>query len=200
MRGLDCLVRVRPVSALKRISGDRTRRSNQFPACFAAVCLAISACANAAPVTLIGSESSRVVGSGEVALWRAVLEQALNDACIPRPNPGENRFPTPASRERDRVRATALDWFKSGGQDFSLVCDWADLPAEAVQDHAYEFLGTPAEKHSRTLRRVIWQAPGGAIPAAPQPQRRQRTSAVPASCSPAARLTLAEALSLRDRL
>ena len=49
--------------------------------------------------------------------------------------------------------------FKSAGPDFSLVCDWADLPAEAVQDHAYEFLGTPAEKHSRTLRRVIWQAP-----------------------------------------
>ena len=106
----------------------------------------------------IGSESS-VVGSGEVALWRAVIEQAMNDACILRLNPGVNRFPTPASRERDRLRATAGDWFKSGGRDFSLVCDWADLPAEAVQDHAYGFLGTPAEKHSRSLRQVVWRAP-----------------------------------------
>ncbi|MCH8110639.1 MAG: hypothetical protein IH905_01580 [Proteobacteria bacterium] len=81
-------------------------------------------------MTLIGSESS-VVGSGEVALWRAVLEQAMNDACLLRFNPGVNRNPTPASRERDRLRTTASDWFKSGGQDFSLVCDWADLPAEA---------------------------------------------------------------------
>jgi len=52
-----------------------------------------------------------------------------------------------------------LDWFKSGGPDFSLVCDWADLPAEAVQDHAYELLGTPAERRSRTLRQVVWRAP-----------------------------------------
>ena len=53
----------------------------------------------------------------------------MNDACILRSNPGVNRFPTPASRERDQLRATAGDWFKSGGQDFSLVCDFADLPA-----------------------------------------------------------------------
>ena len=152
-------------------------------------------------MSLIDSESSRVVGSGEVALWRAVIEQAMNDACILRPNPGVNRFPTPASRERDRLRATAGDWFKSGGPDFSLVCDWADLPAEAVQDHAYERLGTPAEKRSRSLRQVVWRAPDGAVPAAPQPQpSRQRTLGAPASCSPAARLTLAEALSLSDRL
>ena len=111
-------------------------------------------------VSLIDSESSRVVGSGEVALWRAVIEQAMNDACILRSNPGVvNRFPTPASRERDRLRATAGDWFKSGGQDFGLVCDWADLPAEAVQDHAYERLATPAEQHSRSLRQVVWREP-----------------------------------------
>ena len=108
------------------------------------------ACANAAPESLIDSESSRVVGSGEVALWRAVLEQALNEACLLRFNPGVNRNPTPASRERDRDRAAASDWFKSGGRDFALVCDFADLPAVSVQDHAYGRFGTPAEKRSRT--------------------------------------------------
>ncbi len=113
-------------------------------------------------VSLIDSEPSRVVGRGEVALWRAVIEQALHDAHLIRSNPGVNRNPTPASRERDRDRATASDWFKSGGRDFSLVCDWADLPAEAVQDHAYELLGTPAERRSRTLRQVVWRAPAGA--------------------------------------
>ncbi len=109
-------------------------------------------------MALIDSESS-VVGGGEVALWRAVVEQAMNDVCIPRLNPGVARNPTPASRERDRLRTTASDWFKSGGQDFSLVCDWADLPAVAGQSHVLEVLGTPAERHSRTLRQVVWWAP-----------------------------------------
>lgn len=83
----------------------------------------------------------------------------MNDACILRSNPGVNRFPTPASRERDRLRATAGDWFKAAGRDFSLVCDFADLPAQAVQDHAYGRFGTPAERRSRTLRQVVWRAP-----------------------------------------
>ena len=70
-----------------------------------------------------------------------------------------NRNPTPASRERDQIRTTASEWFKSGGQDFSLVCDFADLPAEAVQSHVFERLATPAEQHSRSLRQVVWRAP-----------------------------------------
>ena len=93
-------------------------------------------------------------------LWRAVIEQAMNDACILRSNPGVNRFPTPASRERDRLRATAGDWFKAGGPDCSLVCDWADLPAEAVQSHAYERLATPAEHRSRSLRQAVLAGAG----------------------------------------
>lgn len=147
-------------------------------------------------VALIDSESSRVVGSGEVALWRAVLEQALNDACILRLNPGVNRFPTPASRERDRLRATAGEWLKAAGRDFSLVCDWADLPAEAVQTHAYERLATPAEQHSRSLRQVVWPALGKTARAASRPQPCQRTSAAtPSSGSRSASLTLTEVLS-----
>ena len=108
-------------------------------------------------MTLIDSGSS-IVGSGEVALWRAVIEQAMHDACILRPNSGVNRFPTPAIRERDRLRATAGDWFKSAGRNFSLVCDWADLPAEAVQSRVFECLATPAEQHSRSVRQAVWRA------------------------------------------
>ncbi len=122
------------------------------------VCLSPPGCANPAPVALIDSESS-VVGSGEVALWRAVIEQAMHDARLIRFNPTSNRAITAASRERDQVRATAAVWLKSGGRDFTIVCDWADLSAEAVQDHAYGSLGTPAEKRSRTLRQVEWRAP-----------------------------------------
>ena len=92
-------------------------------------------------------------------MWRAVIEQAMNDACILRSNPGVNRFPTPASRERDRLRATAGHWFKSAGPDFSLVCDWADLPADAVQAHVSERLATPAEHRSRSVRQEVWRAP-----------------------------------------
>ncbi len=92
-------------------------------------------------------------------MWRAVIEQAMHDACILRLNPGVNRFPTPASREKDRLRAIAGDWFKSAGQDFSLVCDWADLPAEAVQSRVFERLVTPAEQRSRLVRQDVWRAP-----------------------------------------
>lgn len=106
----------------------------------------------------IGSDSS-VVDSGEVALWRAVLEQALHDACRPSAKPPPDRAAAKISRKRNRIGTAARAWFKDAARDFSVVCDFADLPAKAVQDHAYELIGTPAEKHSRSLRQVEWRAP-----------------------------------------
>lgn len=97
--------------------------------------------------------------SGEVALWRAVLEQALKDACRPRAKATSNRWAAITCHKRDRARAAARAWLKSAERDFSLVCDFADLPAKVVQDHAYELIGTPAEKRSRSLCQVEWRAP-----------------------------------------
>ena len=108
----------------------------------------------------IGSESS-VIDSGEVALWRAVIEQALHDACLPRAKATSNRWTAKSCHKRDRARATARAWLNGAERDFSLVCDFADLPAEAVQNHAYELIGTLAEKRSRSLRQVEWRAPDG---------------------------------------
>ncbi len=97
--------------------------------------------------------------SGEVALWRAVLEQAFHDACRPRAKATSNTWAAGAGRRRETARAAARVWLKGAERDFSLVCDFADLPAKAVQDHAFEVLGTPAERRSRTLRQVVWRAP-----------------------------------------
>ena len=106
----------------------------------------------------IGSDTS-VAESGEIALWRAVLEQALHDACLPPSNPTLNRETAKSGRKRDRCRTAARDWLRSAERDFSLVCDFAGLPAEAVQNHACELIGAPAEKRSGALRQVVWRPP-----------------------------------------
>lgn len=67
----------------------------------------------------------RVVGSGEVALWRAVLDQAMQDACAePRamPNPDDP--------------GEARDWLWRSGPDFARVCDGAGLDRKAVTAYA----------------------------------------------------------------
>ena len=91
-------------------------------------------CATAAPVALIGSESSGG-GSGEVALWRAVIEQAMNDACTkPRVMPcGDRTF---SSLESEKAR----DWFWRAGVDFGFVCDCADLNGSAVAGYAKDVI------------------------------------------------------------
>ncbi len=105
------------------------------------------------------SSDTSVTESGEIALWRAVLEQALHDACLPPSNPTLNRETAKSGRKRDRCRTAARDWLRSAERDFCLVCDFAGLPAAVVQDHAYDLLGTSAEKRSRTLHQVVWRAP-----------------------------------------
>ena len=64
----------------------------------------------------------RVVGSGETALWRAVLDQAMQDACA-------ESHALPISDDPGEAR----DWFGyTGGADFALVCDSAGLDGSAV--------------------------------------------------------------------
>ena len=69
--------------------------------------------------------------TGESALWRAVLAQALHDATTgPRRGHGSAR---PFSAERARMRDRARDWLLGDGRDFPRVCDLAGLDALAVR-------------------------------------------------------------------
>jgi len=88
--------------------------------------------------------------TGESALWRAVLAQALHDAATgPR-----RRHRPPLSAERARVRDQARDWLTGGGRDFRQVCDLADLDALAVHAAAVVAIReaderTPPTAHSQ---------------------------------------------------
>ncbi len=75
--------------------------------------------------------SEKVVGSsGEVVLWRAVIDQALQDAVTP--ERFTNGKPTFASVEGGKARY----WFGRGGRDFHAVCAYADLDEGAVSQYA----------------------------------------------------------------
>ncbi len=69
---------------------------------------------------------------GEMALWRAVVEQALRDATF-----GLHRSvrePNQEPDEENHVHARlARRWLLSGGEDFRTVCDLADLDPTAVR-------------------------------------------------------------------
>ena len=75
--------------------------------------------------------------TGETALWRAVIAQAIHDATLGRHRPGARRrrrpTPRPLSAERRRQRDTARDWLLGGGHDFRRVCLLADLDPLAVR-------------------------------------------------------------------
>ena len=62
------------------------------------------------------------VGSGEVALWRAVIDQALQDAVAAKRTMRDGR-PSFASQESDKAR----EWFGRAGANFAFVCGCADL-------------------------------------------------------------------------
>lgn len=69
--------------------------------------------------------------SGEVALWRAVLAQAIDDAKM-QVGLGSGRWSennTPQGRvAHDQARA----WLRIGNRDFHMVCDLADVSPNEV--------------------------------------------------------------------
>jgi hypothetical protein len=84
----------------------------------------------------------------EIALWRAVIAQAVLDATsVIRPRV-EGRRVSPASRENavmyaakrlraaDLVRQRARLWLLGNSRDFNEVCALAMLDADAVREHA----------------------------------------------------------------
>ncbi|MEO5375104.1 MAG: hypothetical protein H7840_12610 [Alphaproteobacteria bacterium] len=71
-----------------------------------------------------------IAGQGEVALWRAVIQQALTDA-MPRARVHGGR--PVLSAQRRIAMGDARRWFAEAGRDFWTVCESALLEAMAVQ-------------------------------------------------------------------
>jgi len=76
----------------------------------------------------VPAESSETVvrSGGEIALWRAVIEQTLQDALATKRIMPDGR-PTFASLEGDKARY----WFWRADANFAFVCDCADLNGSA---------------------------------------------------------------------
>ncbi len=80
--------------------------------------------------------SEHIIGSsGEVALWRAVIDQALRDAVAPKTimRDGNATF---AGQEIDKAR----HWFWRADANFAFVCDCADLDGSAVAAYAQDVI------------------------------------------------------------
>ncbi len=81
--------------------------------------------------------SERVVGSsGEVALWRAVVDQLLHDA-------------TCGSTDPDKAR----EFFWRSNPDLALVCDLADLDPSALCKYAEDVIANGRRR--RHQRRIV---------------------------------------------
>lgn len=65
--------------------------------------------------------------SGDCALWRAVVRQAIADATS-----------RPRTPEAEHDRAEARAWFSSPGADFRCVCALADVDPDQVRRVALE--------------------------------------------------------------
>ncbi len=81
--------------------------------------------------------SERVVGSsGEVALWRAVVDQLLHDA-------------TSGATDPDKAR----EFFWRSNPDLALVCDLADLDPSALCEYAEDVITNGRRR--RHQRRIV---------------------------------------------
>jgi len=78
--------------------------------------------------------------TGEAALWRAVVAQAVHDAA-PRRRPSRL-----LSAERVRARDEARRWLLGAGRDFRRVCDLAGLDPRAVRATAIEAIRAADER------------------------------------------------------
>ena len=73
----------------------------------------------------------------ELALWRAVLAQALVDAYKPSRAKweGMDRSEMTAAHKRQQAdREDAKKWLEGGGAEFQRVCTLADIDVEYIQD------------------------------------------------------------------
>ncbi len=72
-----------------------------------------------------------VLPTGETALWRAVVLQALQDATLGMHNPTSRKPRKPSASHRAHARS-ARSWLLGGGAHLHRVCDMAGLDPDAV--------------------------------------------------------------------
>jgi hypothetical protein len=70
----------------------------------------------------------------EVRLWRAVIDQALIDFMT------DN-----IAREFQANKEKAKIWLRGKSEDFSVVCEYAELNAKEVRDEIYKIVGVENE-------------------------------------------------------
>ncbi|MEI8394906.1 MAG: hypothetical protein WCF85_09240 [Rhodospirillaceae bacterium] len=70
--------------------------------------------------------------TGEMALWRAVVLQALQDATLGMHNPTSRKPRRPSASHRAHAHV-AREWLLGGGAQLHRVCDMAGLDPEAVR-------------------------------------------------------------------
>ena len=85
-------------------------------------------------------------------MWRAVVDRALDDACGR--CGGESR-----PGQQERIVERAANWLLRAGLDMRLVCDMADLNAQAVKNRAASQIETAAanpleQRTYKTVRHV----------------------------------------------
>jgi hypothetical protein len=66
----------------------------------------------------------------EVRLWRSVIDQAISDFLT------ENK-----SRESLSNKERAKIWLRGKTEDFSIVCDYAQLNAKNVREEIFNIIG-----------------------------------------------------------
>lgn len=94
---------------------------------------------------LAGVAPTAAVGA-ELALWRSVIAQALDDAT------GRAGALNGYDWRRDRggrIRREADAWFRDAGPDFERVCALAGLEPAAVRDAALARIDAPASQEER---------------------------------------------------
>ena len=86
----------------------------------------------------MSTESAQTVvgSSGEVALWRAVIDQLLHDA-------------TCGSTDRDKAR----EFFWRSNPDLALICDFADLEPSTLCKYAQDVIANGRRR--RHQRRIV---------------------------------------------
>lgn len=71
-------------------------------------------------------------------LWCAVISRAINDATLGDFRPSRDSISefTESPADQLAARESARNWFRTGDEDFDLVCSLAGLEADAVQERA----------------------------------------------------------------
>lgn len=112
-------------------------------------------------ITSFFLESDGAAQSPEIALWRAVIAQALDDATLGNMrllDTGDYQMPKSIKHDTLPALEQARIWFERGKKDFRDVCELAGVVPEKVQRAALTFIAHFDQTHDwRSARGGIWK-------------------------------------------